>query len=75
MPDVKEMEVSLMIKPTLSLAKFFEIKGLKKELTLLYFGHAEVFTPELEREYTEWVQTDEGRSYLKGGTNYKEDNK
>lgn len=37
------------------------------------FGHIEVFTPELENEYLEWVQTPEGRSYLKGGANYKED--
>lgn len=64
-----------MIKPTLSLAKFFEIKGLKKELTLLYFGHTEVLTPELQAEYMEWVQTDEGRSYLKGGANYKDGSK
>ncbi len=59
-----------MIKPTLSLAKFFEIKGLKKELTLLYLGHTDVLTPELQAEYMEWVQTDDGRSCLKGGANY-----
>lgn len=62
-----------MVKLTQSLVKFFEKKGLIQELTLLYFGHIELFTPELEEEYLEWVQTPEGRSYLKGGANYKEE--
>ncbi len=63
----------MMIRVTQSLAKFFEKKGLLGKLALLYFGHTEVFTPELEKEYLEWVQTPEGLSYLKGGANYKED--
>ena len=40
--------------------------------TLLRFGHAELFTKEMQQEYRDWVQTDEGRQYLKGGSKYKE---
>jgi len=38
----------------------------------LMFGHIENFTIEHTKEYLSWCQTDEGRSYLKGGCNYVE---
>lgn len=38
----------------------------------LMFGHLELFTDELQQEYVEWCQTEEGRSYLKGGSNYRD---
>lgn len=44
-----------------------------KELPLIMFGHVELLTEEMYAEYLEWCQTDEGRSYLKGGANYKEE--
>jgi len=39
----------------------------------LMFGHVELMTQELYDEYLTWVQTDEGRQYLKGGSKYKEE--
>lgn len=39
---------------------------------LIMLGHIELFTEEMQKEYIEWCKTDEGRSYLKGGSNYKE---
>lgn len=59
-----------MISITQSLREFLIRKGMLKELTLLSFGHTEVYTPELQKEYLEWVQTEEGRAYLKGGEKY-----
>ena len=40
--------------------------------SLLRFGHTELLTKEMYQEYLDWVQTDEGRQYLKGGSKYKE---
>ena len=34
------------------------------------FGHLELFTEEMAREYVEWCLTEEGRQYLKGGSKY-----
>lgn len=42
-------------------------------IPLILFGHTELFTPEMNKEYLAWCQTDEGRKYLKGGSEYKED--
>lgn len=39
---------------------------------LLLFGHTELLTKEMYQEYLDWVQTDEGRQYLKGGSKYKD---
>ena len=36
------------------------------------FGHTELLTEEIYNEYLEWCRTEEGASYLEGGTNYKE---
>lgn len=44
----------------------------REELPLLYFGHLEIFTDEYKKEYLEWLQTEEGQSYLEGGANYSE---
>lgn len=43
-------------------------------LPLITFGHAELLTEDMIANYLEWCKTDEGKSYLKGGSNYKEDN-
>lgn len=59
-----------MISITQSLREFLIRKGKLQELTLLSFGHVEVYTPELQKEYLEWVQTEEGQAYLKGGKKY-----
>ena len=39
---------------------------------LIMLGHLELLTEEMYIEYLEWVQTDEGKEYLKGGSKYKE---
>lgn len=41
----------------------------------LMFGHLELFTEEMAREYAEWCMTEEGRQYLKGGSKYKPDHR
>ena len=61
-----------MIKTTCSIDRWMFDNGYQKELVLLKFGHTEVFTKDMENRYVEWCKTDEGRSYLKGGANYKE---
>lgn len=40
---------------------------------LILLGHTELFTQEMWREYIEWCRTNEGRKYLKGGSEYKDD--
>ena len=54
---------------TLSLRKFLW-KFHKDIYPLIMFGHIEYFTQEIEKEYLDWCNTDEGKSYLKGGSNY-----
>ena len=66
------MEVSMMNSFTQSAAKFFFDK-YPQETSLFMLGHTEAITEEMCKEYIEWCRTDEGRSYLKGGANYKED--
>lgn len=34
-------------------------------IPLLLFGHVELFTEEMQKEYLEWCKTDEGKKYLK----------
>ena len=38
--------------------------------SLLMFGHIELLTDDMLREYVEWCRTDEGKKYLKGGEEY-----
>jgi len=44
-------------------------------LVPLMFGHLELFTDELAREYADWCQTEEGRQYLKGGSKYDQNHR
>lgn len=37
---------------------------------LVMFGHVELITNDIWNEYIEWCKTPEGKSYLKGGSNY-----
>lgn len=39
----------------------------------LLLGHFEVLDEEMCNEYLEWCETDEGKQYLKGGSQYKEE--
>lgn len=45
----------------------------REKIALIMFGHVELFTPEMKQEYLDWCQTDEGKKYLKGGSEYKEE--
>ena len=58
-----------MTKLTASLIKFL-MDRYPEEIMLIRLGHIENFTDKMQEEYIEWVQTDEGRSYLVGGANY-----
>lgn len=42
----------------------------RDKFVLIMFGHLELFTEEMAREYYEWCKTEEGRQYLKGGSKY-----
>lgn len=61
-----------MVKLTCSIQKWLW-DNHRKLIAPIRFGHIELFTPDMEKEYLAWCQTDEGKSYLKGGENYKED--
>ena len=37
---------------------------------LVAFGHVELVTDETYEKYLKWCQTEEGKSYLKGGSNW-----
>lgn len=62
-----------MVRMTWSLSNWF-MKFHKDIFALVSLGHLELFTEELQQEYIEWCKTDEGRSYLQGGSNYREIN-
>lgn len=61
-----------MVKLTQSL-EYWLWKNHRNKIALIMMGHVELFTPEMQREYLEWCQTDEGKQYLKGGSKYKPD--
>lgn len=60
-----------MVEFTQSLERFLATH-YPKEMVLIDFGHTELFTEQMKQEYLAWCQTDEGKTYLKGGANYKE---
>jgi len=61
-----------MVKLTQSLQQWLW-DNHRDKIALIMFGHVELFTEEMQREYIEWCKTDEGRQYLKGGSKYKPD--
>lgn len=60
-----------MVKLTHSLSQWLWINHRDK-ISLIMLGHTELMTDEMCQEYIEWCKTEEGRSYLKGGANYRE---
>lgn len=42
----------------------------RDKIWLISFGHLELVTDEMAKEYIEWCQSDEGRQYLEGGSKY-----
>lgn len=63
-----------MIKLTQSLEHWLW-ENHRDKIGLIMFGHIELLTDEMYKEYKAWCITDEGRQYLKGGSKYKEDDK
>lgn len=61
-----------MVKLTQSLRQWL-FRNHPGTLPLIMFGHVELFTDEMYREYVEWLQTEDGKQYLKGGSKYKEE--
>lgn len=61
-----------MVRMTQSMAQFL-FKFHRDKLALIAMGHLELYTEEMDKEYFDWLKTDEGKSYLKGGSNYKEE--
>lgn len=51
------------------------LKNHPKTLALIMFGHIELFTEEMQKEYLDWCKTDDGKQYLKGGSKYDEKHK
>lgn len=61
-----------MVKLTQSLAHWLFVNH-RETFGLIVMGHTELLTDEMWHEYIEWCKTEEGHSYLKGGSNYKEE--
>ena len=59
-----------MVKLTQSLQHWL-FENHKDKLSLIMFGHVELLTEEMYKEYLEWCKTDEGKQYLEGGSKYK----
>jgi hypothetical protein len=60
-----------MVRMTQSFSHWL-LSNYPEKYSLILFGHLELLTEEMKTEYAEWVVTDEGSSYLKGGKNYKD---
>lgn len=61
-----------MVKLTQSLQEWLW-RNHREKLTLIMFGHTELFTDEMAKDYIEWCKSEDGRQYLKGGAKYRED--
>ena len=48
-------------------------KNHRDIIGLIMFGHTELLTDEMWEQYIEWCKTDDGKKYLEGGSEYKED--
>ena len=60
-----------MVKLTQSLQHWLWVNH-RELIPLIIFGHVELFTEDMQREYIEWCKTDEGKQYLEGGSKYTE---
>lgn len=62
----------IMVRLTQSLRQWLW-ENHRDIIHLIMLGHIELFTPEMQKAYLEWCQTDDGKQYLKGGSKYKEE--
>lgn len=60
-----------MVRLTQSLQQWLWENHAEK-IPLILFGHIELLTEEMYKDYLEWCQTEDGKQYLKGGSKYKE---
>lgn len=60
-----------MIKLTCSLEHWL-FENHKDKIGLILLGHIELFTPDMQKEYYDWCNTEDGKQYLKGGKYYTE---
>lgn len=58
-----------MVTMTLSF-KTWCFKYHREIYSLLMFGHVELLTDNMKKEYLNWCRTEEGRKYLEGGEEY-----
>lgn len=61
-----------MVKLTQSLQHWLW-ENHRDKIHLILLGHVELLTEDMQKEYIEWCQTDEGKQYLEGGSKYKEE--
>ena len=61
-----------MVKLTQSLGKWL-FDNHRDLIPLIMLGHLELFTADMQEEYLDWCRTEEGKQYLKGGSEYKEE--
>ena len=59
-----------MVKLTQSFAQYLW-QFHREKLSLILFGHMELITEDMYKDYLAWCQTDDGKQYLKGGSKYK----
>ena len=59
-----------MVKLTQSLQEWLW-RYHRELISPIMFGHVELFTPEMQREYLEWCKIEDGAQYLVGGSKYK----
>lgn len=60
-----------MVKMTASFEHWLWEKD-RELFALISFGHLELLTDELSKEYLEWCQTEEAKAYFPGGAHYHE---
>lgn len=60
-----------MVKLTQSLTRWL-FTNHREKLALIMFGHIELITEEMAKEYLAWCMTEDGKQYLKGGSKYKD---
>ena len=58
-----------MVKLTKSLQHWL-FKNNPDLISPIMFGHVELFTDEMQKEYIEWCKTEDGQRYMKGGDLY-----
>lgn len=59
-----------MVKLTQSLRHWL-LENHKDIIGLIMLGHIELYTEEMQKEYLDWCQTEDGKQYLEGGSKYE----